>query len=140
MLCSATAGPNDYSELGTSSEALGHLGHMDMLNRFFKNDSNNSATGRKYGEVVKWLLKGHAEEPFWRWVCSWARAIRRPSDLGFDDGMFRLPDLIEREHVVEAETLADGMLFALPAVGIHEQRQERRLTIKQRCEKVASSV
>ncbi|MFK5282980.1 hypothetical protein ACI3PL_25770, partial [Lacticaseibacillus paracasei] len=84
LLQTATAAPNDYIELGTSSEALGYMGHMDMLNRFFKNDLNNSATGRMRGEVIKWRLKGHAETPFWRWVCSWARAMRRPSDLGFD--------------------------------------------------------
>ena len=81
LLQTATAAPNDYVELGTSSEALGYMGHMDMLNRFFKNDLNNSAQGRMRGEVIKWRLKGHAETPFWRWVCSWARAIRRPSDL-----------------------------------------------------------
>ena len=82
LLATATAAPNDFIELGTSSEALGYLGHMDMLNRFFKNDLNNSAQGRIGGEVIKWRLKGHAELPFWRWVCSWARAVRRPSDLG----------------------------------------------------------
>jgi len=85
LLATATAAPNDYIELGTSSEALGYLGHMDMLNRFFKNDLNNSATGRHRGEVAKWRFKGHAELPFWRWVCSWARAIRKPSDLGRPD-------------------------------------------------------
>ena len=69
LLQTATAAPNDYLELGTSSEALGYLGHMDMLNRFFKNDLNNSATGRMRGEVVKWRLKGHAELPFWRAAC-----------------------------------------------------------------------
>ena len=115
LLATATAAPNDYIELGTSSEALGELGHMDMLNRFFKNDQNNSATARLYGEAIKWRFKGHAEVPFWRWVTSWARACRRPSDLGFDDNRFILPPLNEREHVVEAKTLAEGMLFALPA-------------------------
>lgn len=140
LLATATAAPNDYVELGTSSEALGHLGHMDMLNRFFKNDLNNSATGRMRGEVIKWRFKGHAELPFWRWVCSWARACRRPSDLGFDDADFILPPLQEREHLVEAMTLAPGMLFALPAVGLKEQREERRRTVKERCEKVGSLV
>src|SRR5574343_426867 len=117
LLQTATAAPNDYIELGTSSEALGYMGHMDMLNRFFKNDLNNSAQGRMRGEVIKWRLKGHAELPFWRWVCSWARAVRRPSDLGFDDTSFMLPPLHEVEHLVETNELADGMLFALPAVG-----------------------
>lgn len=140
LLQTATAAPNDYMELGTSSEALGYLGHMDMLNRFFKNEQNNSAMTRKFGQVIKWRLKGHAELPFWRWVCSWARAVRKPSDLGFEDEQFILPPLVEQEHMVEARSLADGMLFALPAVGIQEQREERRRTIEERCEKVSALV
>lgn len=140
LLCTATAAPNDYTELGTSSEALGYLGHVDMLNRFFKNDSNNSSLRRAWGETLKWRFKGHAEVPFWRWVCSWARACRRPSDLGFEDRGFMLPALIQNEHVVEASTLADGELFALPAVDLKEQREERRRTMRERCEKVASLV
>lgn len=140
LLQTATAAPNDYIELGTSSEALGYMGHMDMLNRFFKNDLNNSAQGRMRGEVIKWRLKGHAETPFWRWVCSWARAIRRPSDLGFNDDGFLLPPLHEVEHLVEANSLADGMLFALPAVGLKEQREERRRTVQERCQTVADLV
>jgi len=137
LLATATAAPNDYLELGTSSEALGYLGHMDMLARFFKNDLNNSATGRMRGDVIKWRFKGHAELPFWKWVCSWARAVRKPSDIGFDDARFVLPALVEREHLVRVDSLADGMLFALPAVGLKEQREERRRTVTERCEKVA---
>jgi len=140
LLATATAAPNDYIELGTSSEALGYLGHMDMLNRFFKNDLNNSATGRMRGEVIKWRFKGHAELPFWRWVCSWARAVRRPSDIGFADDDFILPPLYEQEHLVEHNKLPDGMLFALPAAGLKEQREERRRTIEERCQKVADLV
>lgn len=140
LLATATAAPNDYLELGTSSEALGYLGHMDMLARFFKNDLNNSASGRMRGEVIKWRFKGHAELPFWKWVCSWARAMRKPSDLGFDDTKFILPPMVEQEHLVEVKSLADGMLFALPAVGLKEQRDERRRSITERCDKVASLV
>ena len=140
LLGTATAAPNDYIELGTSSEALGYLGHMDMLNRYFKNDLNNSATGRMRGEVIKWRLKGHAREPYWRYVCSWARAMRKPSDLGFDDGAFKLPALEEVEHLVDTETLADGFLFALPAAGLKEQREERRRTLRERCEKAAELI
>jgi hypothetical protein len=140
LLTTATAAPNDYIELGTSSEALGELGYMDMLNRFFKNNQNNSATGRMYGNVIKWRLKGHAEEHFWRWVSSWARAVRRPSDMGYDDGDFVLPELTENEHVVKATTKAPGMLFEVPAVGLREQREEQRRTVTERCEKVASLV
>ena len=140
LLATATAAPNDYIELGTSSEALGYMGFMDMLNRFFKNDLNNSATRRHYGEAPKWRFKGHAELPFWRWVCSWARALRKPSDLGFDDGRFVLPPLTENHHIVQAHTLADGMLFALPAATLPEQREEKKRTVRERCEKVAELV
>jgi len=141
LLCTATAAPNDYIELGTSSEALGELGHMDMLNRFFRNDQNTSSTkrqsygGRSGGQ--QWRFKGHAEDPFWKWVCSWARAIRKPSDFGFEDDGFILPALIEREHAVETRTLAPGMLFALPASNMWEEREERRRTIPERCESAA---
>ncbi len=150
LLCSATAAPNDYTELGTSSEALGYLGHMDMLSRFFKNDQGNTIKARVYlqggsnfqklDDAAKWRFKGHAELPFWRWVCSWARAVRRPSDLGYSDERFVLPSLIERDYCVDVQSLPDGMLFALPAVGLKEQRDERRRSITERCEKIAELV
>ena len=145
LLCTATAAPNDYIELGTSSEALGELGHLDMLSRFFKNDQNtaNPRIGwrRMDGtERMRWRFKGHAEQPFWRWVCSWARAVRRPSDLGFDDGRFILPPITEVEHVVAARTSRPDMLFDLPAIGLKEQREERRRTVAERCEQVAAMV
>jgi len=90
LLATATAAPNDFIELGTSSEALGYLGYMDMLNKFFKNDQNNSATNRRgrFTEETKWRLKGHAHESFWRWVSSWARAVRFPSNIGFKDDRY----------------------------------------------------
>lgn len=149
LLCSATGAPNDYIELGTSSEALGYLGYTDMLTRFFKNDQNTikpmryhdkGANFQQLDDSAKWRFKGHAEIPFWRWVCSWACAIRRPSDLGFSDKGFVLPPLIERDHLVDVASLPDGMLFALPAVGLREQREERRRSIQERCEKIAELV
>ena len=139
-LCTATAAPNDYMELGTSSEALGYLGQVDMLNKFFKNDLNTIGQTRYRGQSMKWRFKGHAEDYFWRWVCSWARATRMPSDLGFKDRDFILPPLVQNEHMVESRTLAEGMLFALPAIGMREEREEVRRTIYERCEKVAELV
>lgn len=138
-LWTATAAPNDYMELGTSSEALGHLGHMDMLGKFFKNDLNNCATNKRgrFNEATKWRFKGHAEIPFWKWVCSWGRALRRPSDLGFSDDKFVLPPLIETQHVVKTMQLAEGYLIPLPAHGLKEQREERRRSVLERCEKAA---
>jgi hypothetical protein len=146
LLCTATAAPNDYIELGTLSEALGELGYMDMLMRFFKNDHNTIRPmvyrhkGNSFAQLddkAKWRFKGHAEVPFWQWVCSWARALRRPSDIDFSDAGFELPPLTEQSHVVKAATLSSGMLFALPAVGLTEQRDERRRTIRERCERAA---
>ena len=137
LLQTATAAPNDYMELGTSSEALGYLGYMDMIGKFFTKSTNKF---RFRGDGDTWRLKGHAVTPFWRWVCSWARAMRRPSDLGFDDRAFILPPLETMEHVATSSVLADGMLFALPAVGLKEQREERRRSLRDRCEKVASLV
>ena len=171
MLCTATAAPNDYIELGTSSEALGGLGYSDMLSRFFRQDEQKphrmeevkrsfEARGKAYGrdadtakaqhyaklayrvsqQIGQWRLKGHAVTPFWQWVASWARACRKPSDLGFDDGRFVLPELIEREHIVTPLKPADGMLFQAPAVGLREERAERRRSMKERCELVAQLV
>lgn len=137
LLCTATAAPNDYIELGTSSEALGGLGYMDMLGMFFKNDEN-SLHPMWIGS--KWRFKPHAERPFWRWMCSWARAIRKPSDLGFADGPFLLPELSVVKHVVKASRPMSGYLFVVPAKGLDEQRRERRHTIRERCERAAELV
>jgi hypothetical protein len=144
LLCTATPSPNEYTELGTSSEALGYLGYMDMLSRFFKNEQGNSIkphrsalrpqrNDRDILDTGKWRFKGHAEQPFWRWACSWARAVRKPSDLGFDDGRFVLPSLEEIHHTVKTATLPDGYLFPRVAQGLSEQREERRRTLDERC-------
>lgn len=150
LLCTATAAPNDYIELGTSSEALGELGHMDMLARFFRNVDNTAShrvmrssqqRASTDGEGARiWRFKGHAEAHFWKWVCSWARAVRQPSDLGFDDGRFILPPLEEKLHTVIARTKRPDTLFDFEAVGLHEQREERRRTIAERCERVSELV
>lgn len=129
LLCTATAAPNDYLELGTSSEALGELGYMDMLSLFFR---NNEDTLHPAFIGSQWRLKPHAERDFWRWLASWARACRRPSDLGFEDGRFVLPELIEAEHLVESPN-ASGDLFHAPARSLEEKREDLRLTIEARC-------
>ena len=137
LLCTATAAPNDYFELGTSSEALGYLGFADMLTKFFKQETKKDfhAWGRP-----KYRFRGHAAEPFWRWVCSWARSCRKPSDLGFEDEGFDLPPLKENEHKIGTGYVKPGEFFTMPAVTMQEQRQERRVTIQERCEAVASKV
>jgi len=142
LLCTATAAPNDYTELGTSSEALGGLGYMDMLTRFFVNDNRSvSSRGRSMGgTAIEWRMKGHAEVPFWQWVASWARAIRKPSDYGFSDDRHDLPELVVREHLAEPQSAAEGVLFDVPAVGLREEREENRRTLTERCEAAAASL
>jgi hypothetical protein len=139
LLATATASPNDFIELGTSSEALGYMGFVDMLGKFFKNDRNTATSGSRYRRAnAKWRFKGHAEEHFWRWVVSWARAVRRPSDIGYSNEGYILPPLQEREYIIKATNPRSGELFEIPAYNLQEQREERRLTIKDRCELAAS--
>ena len=138
LLCTATAAPNDYIELGTAAEALGELGYMDMLGMFFVNEENT--LHRTWGLHLNWRFKRHAELAFWRWVASWARAIRRPSDMGCDDTRFVLPPLEVRETVVKTDFKRDGELFHFPAKTLQDQREERRGTIPERCARVAEMV
>ena len=149
LLGTATAAPNDYTELGTSSEALGQLGHMDMLNRFFVNDNQTSDIKAQRNRQVKWLrgsagsgwrFKGHAVDHFWRWVASWSRAIRKPSDYGYSDDGFILPPLEHRVHIVEANRPREGTLFDVEAFGLAEEREELRRTINERCEQAAETL
>lgn len=164
LLGTATAAPNDYIELGTSSEALGELSYSDMLRRFFAqlDDKGQKKETRLQEEaetlissdpsyyqklayrvsqtIGQWRLKHHAVQPFWRWVASWARACRMPSDLGFDNGDFVLPPLEEHDHIISPSRPPAGMLFTVPAIGMHEERQERRRTLTERCEFVANLV
>jgi len=137
-LCStATPAPNDPIELGTTSEAIGDLGTMDMLGTYFK---NNEKSLHPAFIGSKWTFKPHAEKAFWQWVSSWARAIRRPSDMGFDDNGFVLPSMTVNEVVIDRAEPLPGMLFSVPAVGLQEERQERKMTVEARCEAVAELV
>lgn len=134
LLCTATAAPNDYIELGTSSECIGEMGFQDMIAMFFKQETSKDRLG--WGRT-KYRLRSHAENDFWRWIVSWARACRLPSDLGFSDEGFNLPNLDTHEHVVVARKQKPGTLFSTPAIHLDEQREERRRTIEERCEMVA---
>ena len=136
LLCTATAAPNDYIELGTSSEALGEMGCSDVISRFFKKVTK-TYTRRDEHRGGIYRFRGYAERHFWRWVCSWARSLRRPSDIGFDDEGFVLPPMKVQTHKVLAKRSAEGMLFDLPATNFREEREAVRRTITERCEKAA---
>lgn len=134
-LFTATPSPNDFIELGTSSEALGYLGYTDMLTRFF---TNNEDTISPMNIGTEWILKGHAKENFFKWVSGWSISMRKPSDLGFDDSRHVLPQLTLNYHSVKNDkNMVIGgqiMLFNTIAKRLTEVREENKLTIEKRCE------
>jgi hypothetical protein len=138
FLTTATPSPNDFIELGTSSEALGYMGYMDMITQFFKNNQNSiDNNNRNIGE--KFYLKPHAEKAFFQWVNTWSIMVKKPSDLGFSDERYELPKLITNTHIVNNLSLigADGQyrLFVQDAKSMSEIRNEQKQTEQQRCEK-----
>jgi len=138
FLSTATPSPNDFIELGTSSEALGYMGYMDMLGKFFKNNQNSvDSTNRNIGE--KFYLKPHAEKDFFAWVNQWSIMVKMPSDLGFSDEKYILPELIINTHIVSNDNLLDIdgqiQMFNKPAKNFNEVRHEVKQTIQKRVDK-----
>jgi superfamily II DNA or RNA helicase len=123
LACTATPAPNDFMELGNHAEFLGVMTRTQMLSTFFVHDG---------GDTSKWRIKGHAEADFWRWICSWAVNIRKPSDLGYPDGDFILPELKMHWHTVEANHQTAGLIFSLPASTLQERRDARRASLEPR--------
>lgn len=141
FLSTATPSPNDFIELGNSSEALGYMGYMDMLGKFFKSNQNSvDSNNRNIGE--KFYLKPHAERDFFAWVNQWSVMVKKPSDLGFSDQGYDLPALHVNKHIVHNSktwTIDDqAALFAMPAKSMTEVREEQRLTVSERCEKATT--
>jgi hypothetical protein len=141
FLSTATPSPNDYIELGTSSEALGYMGYMDMLSKFFSNnqntaDSNNRNIGNKF------YLKPHAEKSFFAWINQWSMMVKMPSDIGFSNEGYHLPELVKNIHTVKNQSLIDIngqiQMFTPIARTMTEVRHEQKQTIKERCEKAYS--
>lgn len=131
LAATATPSPNDHMELGQHSDFLDVMPGPEMLARWFIADQT---------KMGKYRLKGHAQKPFWRWVASWSRCATLPSDLGGDDAGYRLPDIKRQVHVVEADRTIgadDGLLFRIPEMSATSFHNEKRLTIRQRCELAA---
>jgi hypothetical protein len=126
LACTATPAPNDFTELGNHSEFLGIKSRVEMLAEYFVHDG---------GSTQDWRIKGHAEAAFWKWVCSWGAIVKRPSDLGHDDGGFALPPLHMQEHVIgvdHRQAWGQGYLFAPEATSLQDQRATRRMTMAER--------
>lgn len=122
LCCTATPAPNDLIELTNHAEFLNVMSGKEIVALFFKQDGNTTH---------KWRLKGHATDAFWAWMAEWSVAIRKPSDLGYDDSKFVLPPL--RIHEVRTESKApEGMLFAVQANTLQERRGARRASLSDR--------
>lgn len=128
LACTATPSPNDFMELGNHAEFVGAMTRTEMLSMFFVHDG---------GETSKWRLKGHAKSGFWEWVTSWAVMIRKPSDLGYEDKGFDLPELNIEEHIVRSEKAMEGYLIPMPASSLQERRDARKASINERVEMAA---
>lgn len=138
FLSTATPSPNDFIELGTSSEALGYMGYMDMLGKFFKNNQGSIAKQkRQIGE--KYYLKPHAEISFFAWVNQWSIMIKMPSDIGYSNERYNLPKLINNTHIIKNNSLLDCkgqiQMFNVIAKSFQEVRHEQKQTIEDRCKK-----
>ena len=130
LACTATPAPNDFMELGNHSEFLNVISRTEMLSMFFVHDG---------GDTAKWRLKGHAADKFWEWCASWAAILSKPSDLGYSDNGFILPELKTHEIVTES-VASDGMLFAMEANTLEERREGRKSSFKGRVQKCAEIV
>ena len=132
LAATATPSPNDHTELGNHAEFLGVMRQQEMLSKWFINDTSTASQ--------EWRLKGHATEDFWNWVASWSRCATLPSDLGGDDAGYVLPEVYRRVHEVAAdrmENVGEGMLFRIPEMSATSFHEEKRLTLKQRCDLAA---
>lgn len=138
FVATATPDPNRYKEL---IHYAGYLGVMDTgqaLTRFFQRDSE------KAGNLT---LYPHKEREFWLWVASWAVIITKPSDLGYDDTGYVLPDLDVRWHEVPsnyatagADKQGQGLLIPNVAMGLSAAATEKRDSMSARVSMVRDLV
>jgi hypothetical protein len=129
LCCTATPSPNDYTELGNTAEFLGIMTQSEMKSMFFVNDSGNT--------TAPWRLKGHAEKnKFWEWMSSWAIMMRQPSDLGFDNNGFILPELKWHQHIIPYTGKMSG-LFVEYAKTLNEIRAAMRESLPERVKRAA---
>lgn len=128
LACTATPAPNDVEELTNQAEFLGVSTRVNMLSAYFVHDQDG------------WRLKGHAHGPMFRWMTSWAVALRRPSDLGYPDDGYVLPGLTIETHLLDVDATPDDQLFATDLGGVGGRAAVRRATLEARCQRAADLV
>jgi superfamily II DNA or RNA helicase len=128
LACTATPAPNDNEELTSQAEFLGVMPRVEMLAAYFIHDNDG------------WRLKGHAHEPMFRWMATWAVALRRPSDIDGDDTGYILPGLDIIPHLLPVDATPDGQLFATDLGGVGGRAAVRKSTMDARCARTAELV
>ncbi len=138
FVATATPSPNRYKEL---IHYAGYLGIMDTgqaLTRFFKRDST------KANNLTLYPSK---ENEFWIWVSTWALFLTKPSDLGYPDIGYELPELRVHEEVVNVDNSTAGYykdgekkMFREAALGLKEAAKEKRDNISLRIARVVEII
>ncbi len=132
LACTATPAPNDYMELGNHAEYLGTMTRTEMLSTFFINDTKDTG---------KWRLKGHVKNNiYWKWLSSWAVMIEKPSDIGFDDNQFILPEITYHEHILKSNAKPKTGFFLQTAKTLEDRRHVRNDTIQERVNDAANII
>jgi len=150
LCCTATPAPNDITELGNHAEFLGVCTEAEMRAMFFINANKEHTILDDKGRIFRrkgsnkggqeWRLKHPAEEPFFRWLASWAICMTKPSDLGYEDDGFILPPLNIYPQFLRAEYTPDDQLFFTGLHGIADRHAVRRKTLSTRIEALAKLV
>ena len=128
LCCTATPAPNDITEIANHAEFLGIMTRIDMLSTFFVHDANG------------WRLKKHAEKPFYKWLASWGMSIKKPSDLGYPNNGYILPELKINPIFVHTSFKPNGALFWNRLKGITQRAEVRKGTMKERIQKTVDLV
>jgi DNA modification methylase/superfamily II DNA or RNA helicase len=128
LCCTATPAPNDHTEIANHAEFLGVMTRQEMLATYFVHDDEG------------WRLKGHAREPFYQWLASWAMALRKPSDLGYADDGYNLPALTIAPVIVASDYVPEGQLFSTGLKGVTDRAKVRRSTLNDRVFRTAQMV
>lgn len=141
LCCTATPAPNDYTEIGNHAEFLGICTTNEMLSQFFVNANKehtfiiDDKVYRKKGSNAngtEWRIKHHAEQPFFQWLASWGMSMTKPSDLGYDDDGFILPELTIHPIFAKTKYVPEDQLFFTRMHGIADRSKMRKVTLNQR--------
>jgi len=138
FVATATPSPNRYKELIHYAGFLGVMDTGQALTRFFQRDST---------KANHLTLYPHKEHEFWLWLNTWAIFLQKPSDLGYSDDGYDLPDLDVVYHEVTADLSDDGAdrdgqqrLFRVTHLGVTGAAREKRDTLPARVAKAAELV